>query len=151
MEILIVVLIGVVGAVVSAIVGTFWYSGATPMGKWHMQYLGLDKLSEEEKAKMIAEAKPKMWKTYFAQMILSFLTSLFIGFTTSFTVQSGGPDSVVYFYVLMIWVAFTIPMVGQNIIWGKSEGNLACKRFISDSLSNIVSFMIIAFIATLLV
>ena len=121
------------------------------MGKWHMQYLGFDKLSEEEKAKMIAEAKPKMWKTYSAQMILSFLTSAFIGFTTSFTVQSGGPANAIYYYVLMIWIAFTIPMIGQNILWGTSEGSLAWKRFISDSFSNLVSFMIIAFLATLIV
>ena len=70
--------LGLAGSVISAVTGTLWYSGGTPMGKWHMKYLGFDKLSEEEKAKMIAEAKPKMWKTYSAQMLLSFLTSLFI-------------------------------------------------------------------------
>jgi len=45
-----IILIGVLGAVISAVIGTFWYSGMTPMGKWHMQYLGFDKLSPEEKS-----------------------------------------------------------------------------------------------------
>lgn len=138
--------LGLAGAVISAITGTIWYSDKTPMGKWHMQYLGFDKLSPEEKAKLIEEAKPKMWKTYSAQMLLSFLTSLFIAFVTSYAVKNGGPASATYYYVIMIWATFTIPMIGQNILWGTSEGSLAWKRFISDSMYNLVTFLIITFV-----
>ena len=144
-----IILVGVIGAIISAIVGTLWYGSKTPMGKWHMQYLGFDKLSEEEKAKLIAAAKPKMWKSYFAQMLLSLFTSLFIGSVTSYTVQNGGPASAVFYYLPMIWIAFTVPMIGQNILWGTSEGALAWKRFFSDSFSNLVTFLLIAFVATL--
>lgn len=147
----IILLIGVLGAVISAITGTLWYSGQTPMGRWHMQYLGFDKLTPEEKAKLIATAKPRMWKTYSAQLGLSLLTSLFIGFVTSYTVQNGGPANAVYFYIVMTWTAFTVPMIGQNILWGTSEGALAWKRFASDSAYNLITFMIIAFVATQLV
>lgn len=146
-----IILIGILGAVISAALGTFWYSGATPMGRWHMRYLGFDTLSEEEKAKMIAEAKPRMWKTYSAQMVLSFLTSFFIAFVTSYTVQNGGPATAVFYYIPMIWIAFTVPMIGQNILWGTSEGSLAWKRFFSDSLYNLITFLIIAFVATLVI
>lgn len=142
--------VGIVGAIVSAVVGTVWYSPGTPMGKWHMQYLGFDKLSEQEKAKLIAEAKPKMWKTYSAQMLLSFITSFFIAFVTKYTVQNGGPASAVFYYVPMIWIAFTVPMIGQNILWGTSEGTLAWKRFFSDGLSNLVTFLLIALVAMLM-
>ena len=145
-----ILLIGFLGAVISAITGTLWYMDKTPMGHWHMQYLGFDKLSDEEKKKLIAEAKPKMWKTYSAQMALSFLTSFFIGFVTSFTVKSGGPASAVFYYVPMIWAAFTLPMIGQNILWGNSEGALAWKRFFSDAFYNLITFLIIAFLATVL-
>ncbi|MCC6639430.1 DUF1761 family protein [Candidatus Falkowbacteria bacterium] len=138
--------LGLAGAVISAITGTIWYSGGTPMGKWHMQYLGFDKLTPEEKAKLIAQAKPRMWKTYSAQMLLSFLTSLFIAFVTSYTVKNGGPASATYYYVIMIWAAFTLPMIGQNILWGTSEGSLAWKRFISDSMYNLITFLIITFV-----
>lgn len=144
-----IILVGVLGAVISAMTGTFWYSNATPMGKWHMQYLGFDKLSKEEQQKKIAEAMPNMWKTYSLQLLLSFLTSFFIAFVTSFTVQSGGPDSAVYSYVPFIWLAFTVPMIGQNILWGTSEGSLAWKRFFSDSTYNLITYLIIAFVATL--
>lgn len=143
--------IGILGALISALTGTLWYSGSTPMGKWHMQYLGFDKLSEEEKAKLIAEAKPRMWKTYSAQLALSFLTSFFIAFVVGYTVRNGGPASAVYYYVPMIWAAFTVPMIGQNILWGKTEGALAWKRFCSDSAYNLITFLIIAFVATLAV
>lgn len=144
-------LVGVIGAVVSAVVGTLWYSNSTPMGKWHMQYLGFDKLSKEEQAKKMAEAKPKMAKMYGTQMFLSFLTALFIGFVTSYTVQSGGPANAVFFYVTFIWIAFTVPMIGQNLLWGNVEGKLAWKKFFSDSLCNLVTFLIVAFVATMLV
>ena len=144
-----IILVGVIGAIISAVVGTIWYGPKTPMGKWHMQYLGFDKLSEAEKAKLIAAAKPKMWKSYSAQMLLSLFTSLFIAAVTSYTVQNGGPASAVFYYVPMIWIAFTVPMIGQNILWGTSEGALAWKRFFSDGFSNLVTFFLVAFVATL--
>ncbi len=143
-----IILIGVAGAVISAVTGTIWYSGATPMGRWHMQYLGFDKLSKEEQAKRIAEAKPRMWKQYSAQMFLSFLTSFFIAFVTSYTVKSGGPDSAVFFYVPFIWAAFTIPMVGQNLLWGNCEARLAWKKFFSDGIYNLITYLLIAAVAT---
>lgn len=143
------ILIGILGAMISAFTGTLWYSPGTPMGKWHMQYLGCDKMSKEEKEKMMAEAKPKMWKAYSAQMVLSLITSLFIVFVTSYTVQNGSPASAIFYYVPMIWLAFTVPMIGQNIIWGTSEGSLAWKRFFSDSLYNLITFFAIAFVVTL--
>ncbi|MCA9352130.1 DUF1761 family protein [Patescibacteria group bacterium] len=144
-----IIIIGVLGAIISAVTGTLWYGGWTPMGKWHMQYLGFDGLSEEEKKQKIEEAKPHMAKTYGAQMFLSFLTSFFIAFVTSYSVQNGAPASSVFYYTPMIWLCFTVPMIGQNILWGTSEGSLAWKRFFSDSLYNLITFLVIAFVATL--
>jgi len=146
-----IILVAILGAVISAITGTLWYMNSTPMGKWHEQYLGFDKLSVEEKQRLIAEAKPKMWKTYSSQMILSFFTSFFIAFVTSYTIQNGGPANATYFYVLTIWLAFTVPMIGQNILWGTSEGRLAWKRFFSDSIYNLITFLIIAFAAIMII
>ncbi len=99
----------------------------------------------------MAEMKPKMWKSYSAQLLFSLLTSLFIGFVTSYTIQSGGPANAVYFYVLSIWIAFTVPMIGQNILWGNYERGLAWKKFFSDSFYNLFTYLIIAFVATLVV
>lgn len=146
-----ILLISLLGAIISAITGTLWYMDKTPMGKWHMQYLGMDKLSKEEKMKMIEKAKPKMPKIYSAQLILSFLTSFFIASVTSYTVENGAPASSVYFYLPFIWMAFTVPMIGQNLLWGNTEGSLAWKKFFSDSAYNLITYMIIAFVATMLV
>lgn len=146
-----IILVAILGVIISVVLGTLWYSQSTPMGKWHMAYLGFDKLSKDEQQKMIAESKPNMWKTYSLQMILSFITSLFIAFVTAFTVANGGPAYSVFFYVGMIWIAFTVPIVGQNLLWGNVERKLAWKKFFSDSLYNLVVFLIIGVIAVLIV
>jgi hypothetical protein len=145
------IIVGIIGAIISAVIGTVWYSDKTPMGRVHMRSLGFDKLSAEEKAAMIAKAMPTMWKTYLAQFVLSFMTSLFIGFVTAYTVYSGGPAEAVYYYVGMIWFAFTVPMVGQHVLWGNVDASIAWKKAISDSAYNLCVFLMIAFVATLLV
>ena len=48
-----IILFGILGAVISAIVGSIWYSMSTPMGRVHMASLGFDKLSKEEQNKKI--------------------------------------------------------------------------------------------------
>ncbi|MDE1966228.1 MAG: hypothetical protein KGI41_03240 [Patescibacteria group bacterium] len=50
---------------------------------------------------------------------------------------------------IVIWLAFTVPLVGQNILWGNAKGALVWKRFFSDSFSNLVTYLLIAFVATL--
>lgn len=144
-----IILIGVLGAIISAITGTLWYGGWTPMGKWHLEYLGFNNLSEEEKKQKMEEAKPTMMKTYSGQMFLSFLTSLFIAFVTSYSVQNGAPANSVFYYIPMIWLCFTVPMIGQNILWGSSGGSLAWKRFFSDSFYNLITFFVISFVTVL--
>lgn len=144
-----ILLVAVLGALISAVVGTIWYSPSTPMGKWHMQYLGLDKLSKEEQEELRKKMMPKMWKTYGSQLILSFFTAFFIAMVTRTSVQNGAPASSVFYYVPMAWLCFTVPMIGQNVLWGNCEGTLAWKKFFSESLSNLVTFLLIAFVATL--
>lgn len=146
-----IILIAIIGSIIASALGTAWYSGSSPMGKWHMQFLGFDKLTQEEKDRMIKEAKPKMWKTYSLQMILSFLTAFFIGFVTKYTVVNGGPESAVYFYVIFAWIAFTVPMVGQNLLWSSKESSFLWKIFFSNSIYNLVTFLVTAFVATLMV
>lgn len=144
-----IILVAIIGAFISAIVWTLWYMPSTPMGKWHMQYVGFDKLSLEEKEKKMEEEKPKMPKKYLAQIFLSFITSIFIAFVTYYTVKNGGAASSVYFYVIFIWFCFTVPVIGQSMIWSSSSSCLAWKRFFSDSFSNLITFLLIAFVATL--
>ncbi len=139
------ILLALGGAVVAAIVGTLWYSGATPMGKWHMQYLGFDKLTAQEQQQKIAEAKPKMPLSYAGQLFLSFCTAFFIVFVAS---QVGGD---VYGYVTMIWAAFVLPLIGSNIIWSNCDRALAWKKFASDSLNNLVTYYAIAFVVLLFI
>lgn len=146
-----IILFGILGAVISAIVGSIWYSMSTPMGKVHMASLGFDKLSKEEQAKKISEAKPHMWKSYLSQLILSFLTSTFIAFVVSQYKNSGFPIVFAYASVTAIWISFTVPLVGQALLWSNTDKKLVWKKFFSDSLSNLVTFLIIVFVFNLFI
>ena len=144
-----IIIVGVIGAIIGIVVGMVWYSDKTPMGRWHMAALGFDKLSPEERERMKADAKPRMWKQFSAQTLLSFITALFIAAVTSVSLQNGAPASSVFYYIPAIWLAFTVPLVGQNILWGTSKGALAWKRFFSDSFANLITYLLVAFVATL--
>lgn len=146
-----ILLITLLGTVASVIVGTVWYSQATPMGRLHMRQLGFDKLSPEEQSKLIEEAKPHMWKSFLGQAILSAFTSFFISFITIQSTSNGQPYSIVFGYIAFAWLCFTVPVVGSAIIWGNVDRAIAWKKFIFDSGSYLVTMVIIALIAGLFI
>ena len=146
-----IILVSILGAIISAVVGTFWYSMSTPMGRIHMAYLGFDKLSKAEQDKKIKEAKPGMWKSYLLQMILSAMTSFFIIFVLKQTVQYGGSANMVYGYIVMIWIAFVIPIIGSSLLWSNCDRKLVWKKFFSDIFCNLLTYILIAFVASFLV
>lgn len=140
-----IILLSILGSVLSSIIGTLWYSSFTPMGKWHMTYLGFDKLSKEEKDKKICEAKPYMWKTYLIQFILSFITSLFI---VSITLQT---NKMAYIFITMIWFSFVVTNIGTSLLWGNCDKKMIWKKFFSDSFNNLITYLIIVFVTTLFI
>ncbi len=144
-----IILLGILGAVISAAIGTFWYSMATPMGKIHMESVGFNQLSKEQQDAKIAEMKPKMWKYYLAQMFLSFLTSAFIA--GIMVAQKSLGSGVIYGEVTAIWLCFVVPLVGQALLWGNIDQKLRWKKFISDSLSNLVTFLVIVLVFSFII
>ncbi len=149
MTILLILLFTILGAILYAVVGTLWYSNSTPMGKIHMQYLGFDKLSEAEKKKKIEEAKPMMPKMYAAQIGLSFLTSFATVFVVSMSIQNHVPSMLAIGFVIFNWLTFMVPIIGQGILWSNCDPKIAWKKFFSDSLSNLVSVLLIAYMTSL--
>ncbi len=144
-----VILLGILGAVISAVIGTFWYSMKTPMGRTHLETLGFNKLSKEEQEMKISEMKPKMWKYYLTQMFLSFLTSAFIAFIM--IEQKAFGTKIIYGEVFGVWLCFTVPLIGQSVLWGNVDPKLRWKKFFSDSLSNLVTFLLIVLIFSFIV
>ena len=144
-----IILLGILGAVISAIIGTLWYSMKTPMGKIHLETTGFFNFSKEEQERKIQEMKPKMWKYYLAQVVLSFLTSAFIAFIM--IMQKGFGSAVIYGEVAGVWLCFVVPIIGQALLWGNVDQKLRWKKFFSDSLSNLVTFMVIIFVFSLIV
>ena len=138
-----IILLGILGSIISSVLGTIWYSMGTPMGRLHMKTLGFDNLTKEEQQKKIDEAKPYMWKIYLLQMFLSFLTSAFIA---GIMYYQKSMSSAVYGEVFAIWICFTVPLIGQAIIWNNHDRKLAFKKFLSESLFNLLAFLIIVFV-----
>ena len=139
-----ILLLSLAGAVIAAMVGTFWYSNATPMGKIHMKYLGFDKLSKEEQKKKMEEAKPMMAKMYAGQMALSFLTSFAVVFIITESVKNQLTFLMALGFVAFNWLCFIVPTIGQGILWGNCDPKLAWKKFFSDILSNLVTVVLVA-------
>lgn len=145
-----IIIVSIIGVVISIVLGTIWYSPQTPFGKIHMKYIGFDLLTKEEQKNKIEEMKPIMWKTYVLQMILSLFTSFFIAFTLQMTIANGGQKNAIYFYVVSIWFAFIIPLIGSNILWGVCPPSIRLKKFFSDILYYLLQYILIAFIATII-
>ncbi len=146
-----IILLSLGGAVIANIIGTLWYSMKTPMGRLHMKYIGFDKLSPEEQKNKIAEAKPHMWKSYLAQMILSLFTSFFIVFVTTMSVAHGEPAKIVFFYIIFAWLSFMVPVIGSSLLWGNCDRTIVWKKFFSDIGANLFTLIIIALFTILFV
>lgn len=144
-------LLSLFGTIISAIIGTIWYSDKTPMGRIHMQYLGFDTLSKEEQKKKIEEAKPKMMKMYLTQMGLSLLTTLAVTFIVTTSLKNGLPLIMALGFVAMNWLCFMVPIIGSNILWSNCDRKIAMKKFFSDIFANLVTILVIALIVSFFV
>jgi hypothetical protein len=143
-----ILLLSLLGAIISATVGTFWYSNATPMGRIHMQYLGFDKLSKEEQERKIKQAKPVMKKMYGAQIALSLLTSFAVTFIMITSIQNGVPLALALGFILINWLCFMVPIIGSSILWSNCDRSIAWKKFFSDIFSNLVTVLLIGLVAS---
>jgi hypothetical protein len=142
-------ILSVVGAILSAVIGTIWYSNATPMGKIHMRYLGFDKLTDEEKKAKMVEAKPMMLKMYSGQMLLSLLTSFAVVFIITMSIKNGLSTGMAFGFVVLNWLCFMVPIIGSGIIWSNCDRAIVWKKFFSDIFSNLVTVLIIGLLASL--
>jgi len=136
-----IILFGILGMIISAVIGSLWYSTKTPMGRLHLESIGFSRLSKDERENRMKEMKPKMWKYYLAQMILSFLTSVFIAIIMS--AQKSFGSGIVYGEVGLVWLCFTVPLIGQSLLWGNCDKKLRWKKFFSDILANLVIYFAI--------
>jgi hypothetical protein len=124
-------------------IGTVWYMPNTPMGKLHMRNIGFDKLTPEEQAKKIADARPTMWKTYLGQMALSLLTSLSVVFIVTMSMQNGVPVAIALVFPFVNWLCFSVPAIGQQILWGNCDAAIAWRKFFSDTGCILVTVLVI--------
>lgn len=148
MTMILLVVLSVVGAIISAIVGTVWYSNATPMGKLHMRYLGMDKLSKKEQQAKMKEGMKMMPMMYTAQLLLSLLTSFAVVFIVAVSVQNRVPFSMALGFIVFNWLAFMVPIIGSGILWSNCERAIAWKKFFSDIFCNLVTVLLIALVAS---
>lgn len=144
-----IIILAIVGTIIYAAIGTFWYSGMTPMGRIHMRYLGMDKLSPDELRQKMESGKAMMPKMYAAQMALSLLTSFWVVFVVKESLQNGLTLGAAIGFSVLSWLCFTVPAIGTGILWSNCDRSLAWKKFFSDIASNLVTIVIIALVAKL--
>jgi hypothetical protein len=116
-----------------------------------MSVMGFDKLSPEEQKQKMEEAKPKMIKMYVGQIILSFMTAFAVVFITILSMRNGLTLGMALGFVVMNWFCFMVPIIGSGVIWSNCDSKLAWKKFISDSLANLVTVLVIGLLASLFV
>lgn len=144
-----IILLSLAGAVIAAVVGTFWYSGSTPMGKLHMKALGMGNLSPEEMKRKMEEAKPMMPKMYAGQLALSFLTSFATVFIVTTSLHNGLTLWMALGFVALNWLCFVVPTIGSGIIWSNCDRSIAWPRFFSDIGSNLLTVVLTGLLASL--
>src|SRR5581483_3788406 len=142
-----IIILAIVGAIIYAVIGTLWYSGSTPMGKIHMRYLGMDKLSPEEREQKMKAGKSMMPKMYAAQMLLSLLTSFWVVFVVKESIHNGLSLPMGIGFSVFSWLCFMVPAIGTSILWSNCDRSIAWKKFFSDIGSNLITILIIALIA----
>jgi hypothetical protein len=142
-----VILLGVIGALVSMIIGAIWHSPKL-FGKVRMDYHAKRALSFLEHKNKLQEKKPDILKIYLLQFLLSFITSFFLAI-----VMKGGYGFIynkyLFMFIGLVWISFTVPAVGSDILWSEATGKIAFKKFLSDILYSLVTFMLTAYIFTL--
>jgi len=144
-----IVLLGILGVFISIAIGWCWYSLKTPMGRIQQEAVGHGNLSKDEQQKLMQEMQPKMWKYLLAQAFLAFLTSLFIAFIM--TEQKGLGSGIIYAEVGFAWLCFTVPIVGQSLLWGNCDKQVKWKKFFSDIFSNLITYFVIIFVFSFIV
>jgi hypothetical protein len=97
-------------AVASIIIGSVWYGPL--FGKKFMQAMGMDKWSEEHKAKM----KKSMMMSYVGQccasMVMFFVLDWYI-ITSMHTGIMGGIANA-----FGLWIGFVVPLALGDVLWG---------------------------------
>jgi hypothetical protein len=143
-----IVLLSLAGAVIAAIVGTLWYSNATPMGKVHMRYLGLDVLSPESRAQRMQAGKAMMPKMYAAQFALSFPIAFSVVFVITESLHNGLSFTLALGFVVFNWLCFMVPTIGAGILWSNCDRSIAWKKFFSDIFCSLVTILLVAFMTS---
>jgi hypothetical protein len=146
-----IILFTLLGVVISIVVGTPWHMPLSPMGRLHMRHLGFDKLSPEEQARKIEEAKSAMPKIYGAQMLLSLLTSFAVVLIVTMSLQNGLTLPMALGFVVFNLLCFIVPTVGGHILWGNYNRAIAWPKFFADALYPLVTMLIIAIVVSLFV
>lgn len=143
-----VILLSLVGAVVSMIFGSIWHSSKL-FGKVHMDYHAKKALTFEEHQNKLNEPVSGIFKILFLQFVLSFITSFFLAI-----IMTGGYGHIINKYLFMfvglVWISFTVPAVGADVLWSDVKGKIAFKKFLSDIIYNLATFVIIIYIFTLI-
>ena len=142
-----IILLGLVGGLISLIISSIWYSPKL-FGKIQDDYHAKRNPSFKEYKHKLKDIKDLINKKFLLQFLLFFITSFFLAI-----VMKGGYGLIItqylYMFIGIIWISFTVPAIGSDILWSEVSGKIAFKKFLSDIFYSLVTFLFIAFIFSL--
>jgi hypothetical protein len=83
---------------------------------------------------------------YAGQFVLSLLTSFFVVFVITMSVQNGVPASMAIMFPVMAWLCFVVPTVGSAILWSNCDRSIAWQKFFSDIFAILVTILVISLV-----
>ncbi|MBP9765765.1 MAG: DUF1761 domain-containing protein [Candidatus Pacebacteria bacterium] len=143
-----IILLSFIGAFISMLITTIWHSSKL-FGKVRMDYHAKQALSFEEHINKIQEKKPELMKIYLIQFLFSFITSFFLA-----VVMKGGYGFIyskyLFIFIGLVWISFTVPAIGTDVLWSDAKGKIAFKKFLSEIFSSLLTFIVIIYVYILI-
>lgn len=122
--------LGIIIATVAAfILGGLWYSPLM-FGKWWMQIMECDTLSQEELKKM----QKKMAPFYLLQLILTLFTTFSFATLVPYITAFG-----IYHIAFWIWIGFIVPTQIAGVVWANTK-----QKFWAKQIFIMISFQLVA-------
>lgn len=120
-----------VATMVTFVLGGLWYSPLM-FGKWWMQIMECDTLSQEELKKM----QKKMAPFYGLQLLLTLMTTVVLSIFITDVLNS---DADTYFMTALIWVGFIVPTQIAGVVWANTK-----QKFWAKQIFIMISFQLVA-------
>lgn len=125
------------------VLGAVWYSPLM-FGKWWMDIMEANSLSQEELKKMQKEMTPYYLLQFIITLVFTFVLSIFIHY-----LYIANTNFNPYTIAGLIWVGFILPMQISGVVWANTKKKFWAKQIFVMASFQLVGIMLAAFILSI--